>query len=78
MGLYSHYSTEQLHQLRDTLTQSLHARLTQPTAVGSGDRNARYDQRISDIRKELDAVCAELDARSGRHAHRPIYPVRGR
>lgn len=75
MGIYSHHTTEQLQALRDRLTQSLHDRLTRPTAVGSGDRSARYDQQTAEIRKEIAAVCAELDARAGTHAHRPIYLV---
>ena len=75
MGIYSHHTVEQLEQLRASLTQSLHDRLTKPTAVGSADRNARFDQQTAEIRKEIAAVCAELDARSGAHAHRPIYMV---
>ncbi len=78
MGIYSHHTVEQLEALRDSLTQSLHDRLTKPTAAGSGDRNARFDQNIAEIRKEIAAVCAELDARAGIHAHRPIYLVGGR
>lgn len=75
MSTYSHYSHEQLEELRDTLTRSLHDRLTKPTAVGSGDRNARFDQQTAEIRKEIAAVCAELDARAGIPSHRPIYVV---
>jgi flagellar biosynthesis/type III secretory pathway chaperone len=75
MGIYSHYTTEQLQTLRDSLTQSLHDRLTKPTAAGSADRNAQFNQRTDEIRKEIHAVCAEMDARSGAYAHRPIYLV---
>lgn len=75
MGIYSHHTVHQLQALRDTLTQSLHDRLTKPTAASSGDRSARFDQQTAEIRKEIAAVCAELDARAGTSAHRPIYMV---
>lgn len=75
MGIYSHYSLQELHTLRGTLTKSLHDRLTKPTAGGSGDRNARFDQRTDEIRKEITAVCAEIDLRTGTPAGRPIYMV---
>ncbi len=73
MGIYSHYSIEQLHALRDALLQSLHDRLTLPTALGSGDRNARFDQRVEDIRAEAVSVCAEIDLR----AANPLSPAEG-
>ncbi|AUN95412.1 hypothetical protein [Pseudazoarcus pumilus] len=75
MGIYSHQTTEQLTALRTTLQASLTDRLTKPTAAGSGDRNARFDQQVAEIRKELGAVCAELDRRNGVVEHRPIYLV---
>lgn len=75
MRLYSHYTVEQLHTLRDSLTQSLHDRLTKPTAAGSGDRNAQFNQRTDEIRKEIAAVIAELDLRSGAAHPGPIYLV---
>lgn len=75
MGIYSHHTVEQLHQLRDTLTQSLHDRLTKATTAASGDRRVQFDQQTAEIRKEIAAVCAELDLRAGTHAHRPIYLV---
>lgn len=75
MGIYSHYTAEELRALRDRLTHSLHARLTGPTAAGAGDRSIRFEQQTAEIRKEIAAVCAELDARAGTHAHRPIYLV---
>jgi len=75
MRLYSHYTVEQLHTLRDSLTQSLHDRLTKPTTAGSGDRNAQYNQRTDEIRKEIAAVIAEIDLRSGAARPGPIYMV---
>lgn len=75
MGIYSHQSIEQLTVLRDKLQASLTDRLTKPTSAGSGDRNARFDQQVGEIRKELKAVCDEISLRSGTPAHRPIYLV---
>lgn len=75
MGIYSHYTEQQLEELRDRLTQALHDRLTKPTAAGHGDRNAQYQQRIDDIRRELADVLAELELRTGRPAAGPIYMV---
>lgn len=75
MSLYSHQTIEQLTALRDKLTQALHDRLTKATSATSGDRSARFDQQVAEIRKEIAAVCAELDARAGVHSHRPIYVV---
>ena len=75
MGIYSHYTTDQLTALRDKLTDTLHARLTGPSASAWGDRRVQYEQQTAEIRKEIGAVNAELDLRSGRSAHRPIYLV---
>ncbi len=74
MGIYSHYSTEQLTALRDKLTNSLHDRLTTPTATAWGDRRIQYDQQTDAIRKEVAEVNAEFDRRAGT-GHRPIYLV---
>ena len=75
LRLYSHQTAEQLTALRDSLTQALHDRLTKATSATSGARSARFDQQVAEIRKELAAVCAELDARAGIPGHRPISMV---
>jgi hypothetical protein len=75
MGIYSHHTLDQLNTLRESLTQSLHDRLTQATMAASGDRRMQYEQQVGEIRKEILAVCAELDARTGTYSHRPIYLV---
>lgn len=75
MDLYRHYTNEQLAALRDRLTTSLHDRLTKATSVGSGDRNARFDQQTAEIRKEAAAVIAEIDRRRGTNPRGPIYLV---
>ena len=75
MGIYSHYSDSELSAMRDALMRSLHDRLTKPTAVGHGDRNARFDQQTAEIRKEVAEVNAEIDNRAGANIRRPIYLV---
>lgn len=75
MDLYRHYSLPELTALRDRLTASLHDRLTKATSVGSGDRNARFDQQTAEIRKEAAAVIAEIDRRRGTNPCGPIYLV---
>jgi len=75
MGIYSHYTADQLTALRDKLTSALHDRLINPTASSWGDRRIQFDQQTADIRKEVAAVTAELDSRTGTVARRPIYLV---
>lgn len=75
MGIYSHQTTDQLTAIRDKLTNSLHDRLTAPTASSWGDRRIQFDQQTAEIRKEITAVNAELDSRNGTVARRPIYLV---
>jgi hypothetical protein len=75
MGIYSHYTTEQLTALRDKLTGALHDRLINPTSASWSDRRAQYDQKTDDIRKEIAAVNEELGLRSGVAGRGPIYLV---
>lgn len=75
MGIYSHYSTDQLTALRDKLTAALHDRLINPTALAWGDRRTQYDQKTDDIRKEIAEVNAELARRTGSPTAGPIYLV---
>lgn len=75
MGLYSHYTVDQLSTLRDSLMNSLHARLTAPTQANSNGREVRYQQSPDAIRKELQNVTAEIARRSGQATRGPIYLV---
>jgi hypothetical protein len=75
MGLYSHYTTPDLEALRQRLMDSLHARLTGPTSATSNGRSVQFQQQTDNIRKEADAVTAELNRRNGVVSHRPIYLV---
>lgn len=75
MGLYSHYTADELVALRARLMASLHDRLTGPSAATSNGRSVQYNAQTDGIRKELDAVNAELARRTGQAARRPIYMV---
>lgn len=75
MGIYSHYTVEQLTALRDQLIATLHARLNGPSASSWGDRRVQYEQQSAEIRKEIGAVNTELNRRTGTPGHRPIYLV---
>jgi hypothetical protein len=76
MSHYSRDTTEQLTAKRTALADSLHKRLTQPTAIAHGESSATYAQRTSDIKLELRDIDAELDTREGLHSSaRPIYLV---
>lgn len=75
MGLYSHYTTAELEALRQRLMDSLHARLTGPTAATSNGRSVQFQQQTDNIRKEAAAVGTELERRSGQADRRPIYLV---
>lgn len=75
MGLYSHYSTDQLTALRDRLMASLHDRLTGPSAATSNGRSVQYQLQTDQIRKELADVNTEIARHSGQAVRRPIYLV---
>lgn len=76
MGLYSRTTTDQLTTLRAELADSLHKRLTQPTAVDHQGSGAQYNQRTSDIKRELQAIDTELDRREGKPSqNRPFYVI---
>lgn len=77
MGLYSRHTTDELQAIRTRLSASLIDRLTGPTSAshngGSASRSAQFAQSPEEIRKELRAVDAELDLRSGAPRRGPIY-----
>lgn len=75
MGLYSHYTANELTALRDRLMASLHDRLTAPTAAASNGRSIQYQQSVEQIRKELADVNVEIARRSGQATRSPIYMV---
>lgn len=79
MGIYHHYTVDELTALRDRLMASLHDRLTGPSAAttsgSGGQRSVQYNTELAQIRKELDAVNAELARRNGQSVRRPIYMV---
>lgn len=78
MGIYSHYTTEELQALRKRLSDSLVDRLTAPTAIshsnGNGaSRNAQFAQDPDKIKKEIRAIAEEIDGRTGAVKRGPIY-----
>lgn len=81
MGIYSHHTTEELKAMRQRLSTSLMDRLTKPTSIGHGggngtSRNATYSQDTDKIKREIEAIGAEIERRSGAPASRgPIYLV---
>jgi len=75
MGLYSHYTTPDLEALRQRLMDSLHARLTGPTAASSNGRSVQFQQQTDKIKQEAAEVSAELARRTGQFDRRPIYLV---
>ena len=77
MGTYSRHTIEELQAIRTRLNASLIDRLTAPTAAsyngGSASRSTQFAQVPDEIHKELRAVDAELDRRSGTAPRGPIY-----
>lgn len=74
--MYGHLTKSELTTLRDKLQASLTARLTEPTEAAGANRSVKYAVRVQDIRRELDAVLAELGRREGAApVRRPIYIV---
>lgn len=76
MGIYTRDTTDQLTTKRAALSDSLHKRLTQPTAVDHNGTSAQYAQRTADIKRELREIDTELDRREGLPAqNRPFYVI---
>lgn len=76
MGLYSHYSTPQLIDLRDRLSVAHEQQLTGPSSASGHGRSIQYrDTALRDLQKQIADINDELERRSGRRARRPIYLV---
>jgi hypothetical protein len=75
MGIYRHFTAEQLEATRDKLLNSLTERLTKPTHVGYDSRTVQFNQRTDEIRREVEAINAEIDRRNGVATRAPIYLV---
>ena len=75
MGIYSHLANEQLTALRDKLVASLTDRLTAPTSASTNGRAVAFQQRTDEIRREIEAVNAELAARQGNATRGPIHVI---
>ena len=71
MGIYSHYTTDELKALREKLIAALHS----PSSTAYNGRSLAQ-RSASDIRRELNDINAELGAREGAAPnHRPIYVI---
>lgn len=75
MGPYSHFTVEELTQQRDKLSAARLQRLTDPSSISHNGRAVAYAQNLADIRREIDAINAELARRNGSAARAPIYLV---
>lgn len=71
MGIYSHYTTDDLKALRDKLIAALHG----PSSAAHNGRSLTH-RSANDIRRELESINAELAAREGAApSRRPIYVI---
>ena len=74
MGIFNHLATAELEQMRDRLTQALIARHTDPERVSNNGRDVVYrTDNTGELRKDLDAITAELARRNGAASRGPIY-----
>ena len=74
MGIYSHLPTEKLTQMRDELLTALMSRHTDPARVSSNGRDLTFrTDGTGELRKDLDAITAELARRNGATSRGPIY-----
>lgn len=71
MGLYSHYTIDELKALREKLIASLHG----PSSAAHNGRSLTH-RSANDIRRELSDINAELATRDGMApSRRPIYVI---
>lgn len=76
MGLYSHYSTQQLTDLRDRLSVAHEQQLIGPSSASGHGRSVQFrDTGVRDLQKQISDINDELTRRGGRSARRPIYLV---
>ncbi len=74
MGLYSHYTDQQLTDLRDRLSVAFEQQLTGPSSASGHGRSVQFrDSGVKDLQKQISDINDELTRRSGRRARRPIY-----
>lgn len=72
-SVYRHFTDEQLTAARDRLSASLQDRLTAPTWARRDGQEVRYEQKVGEIKAELQAITSEIDRRAGVVTRRPIY-----
>ena len=75
MGLYAHLTDAELHAKRDSLLASIEAAATGVASVAFGGRTIAYQNNLSEARRLLAEVSAEIARREGKPRHRPLYLV---
>lgn len=76
MGLYSHYTDQQLTDLRDRLSVAYEQQLIGPNAASGHGRSMQFRQDgVKDLQAQIKAINEELQGRSGTAPRRPIYLV---
>lgn len=76
MGLYSHYTTDQLTAMRDRLSVAFEQRLTGPASAAGHGRSVQFQQDGGkQLQQQIIAINEELQRRAGGGTRRPIYLV---
>lgn len=77
MSIYRRDTTEQLTARRAALYDALLKRQTLPTEVEHNGSRSQYGQRIAELKREIEAIDRELDARDGTAtpANRTFYLI---
>jgi hypothetical protein len=75
MGIYSHLTDAELVGKRDSLLAAIETAASGVASAGQGGRHISYQQNLSEARRLLTEVQAELERRAGRVVRAPIYMV---
>jgi hypothetical protein len=76
MGFYSHYTNEQLAELRDRLSAAYEQRLTGPNSATGHGRSVQFQHESTEhLARQISAINEELNKRNGKISRRPIYLV---
>lgn len=75
MGIYSHLTDAELSARRDSLLAGIEAAAGGVASVSNNGRSVSYQGNLSEARRLLDAVQAEINLRAGVRSRGPIYLV---
>lgn len=75
MGIYSHLTDEELRAKRDKLLTAMERAASGTASVSSAGRSVSYQSSLSEARRLLNEVQAELARREGAAPLGPIYLV---